>query len=438
MFSRESVIIKDGMKLSFDYVPEKLVGREKQMEMLSLIFRSVIEDGRSETAYITGSVGTGKTSTVRRFCIDMAAYAAKNGIGLDYVHINCRQSNTDSMVMAQCIRHFDDKYPDKGYSAEVMLRDFRSHVMKTKKRFVIVLDEVNSLIRSGDDDLIYQLSRIGEGISGQISVSLILISQEYVLDRIDVASLSTFKRANTVRFDKYTRKQLRDIVSARVDEAMVAGTVTEEAIDAITDMAADVGDARVAIDILDKAARLAEMRPKSVVTADDVAIGEVFLAGLANFMIMEAAGKIFLLILSKLFSAKTLADIEAVSESQRAAFLQVRRDLALVDVGLLLVRNQDHRDVRLLDGLGHRQNLQAVGLRRRLGLRALIEADDDVHAAVLQVQRVGVALAAVADNRHGFLLQKIKIRVLVIISFCHSTLSPRNVLLSCAPHAQGR
>ena len=41
MFSRESVIIKDGAKLSFDYVPGKLVGREKQMEMLSLIFRSV-------------------------------------------------------------------------------------------------------------------------------------------------------------------------------------------------------------------------------------------------------------------------------------------------------------------------------------------------------------------------------------------------------------
>ncbi len=291
MFSRESVIIKDGMKLSFDYVPEKLVGREKQMEMLSLIFRSVIDDGRSETAYITGSVGTGKTSTVRRFCMEMASYAAKNGIGMDYVHINCRQSNTDTMVMAQCIRHFDDKYPDKGYSAEVMLRDFRSHILKTKKRFVIVLDEVNSLIRSGDDDLIYQLSRIGEGINGQLSVSLILISQEYVLDRIDVASLSTFKRANTVRFDKYTRKQLRDIVSARVDEAMVAGTVTEEAIDAIADMSADVGDARMAIDILDKAARLAEMRPKSVVTADDVASVSDMVSSVVNTTRLETLGK---------------------------------------------------------------------------------------------------------------------------------------------------
>lgn len=291
MFSRESVIIKDGKKLSFDYVPDKLIGREKQMEMLSLIFRSVIDDGRSETAYITGSVGTGKTSTVRRFCIDMAAYAAKNNIGLDYVHINCRQNNTDTMVMAQCIRHFDDKYPDKGYSAEVMLRDFRSHILKTKKRFVIVLDEVNTLIRSGDDDLIYQLSRMGEGIGQSISVSLILISQEYVLDRLDVASLSTFKRANTVRFDKYTRKQLRDIVSARVDDAMVAGTVSEEAIDAITDMSADLGDARMAIDILDKAARLAEMRPKSIVTADDVASVSDMVSSVVNVTRLESLGK---------------------------------------------------------------------------------------------------------------------------------------------------
>ena len=291
MFSRESVIIKDGKKLSFDYVPDKLIGREKQMEMLSLIFRSVIDDGRSETAYITGSVGTGKTSTVRRFCIDMAAYAAKNNIGLDYVHINCRQNNTDAMVMAQCIRHFDDKYPDKGYSAEVMLRDFRSHILKTKKRFVIVLDEVNSLIRSGDDDLVYQLSRMGEGIGQSISVSLILISQEYVLDRLDVASLSTFKRANTVRFDKYTRKQLRDIVSARVDDAMVAGTVSEEAIDAITDMSADLGDARMAIDILDKAARLAEMRPKAIITADDVASVSDMVSSVVNVTRLESLGK---------------------------------------------------------------------------------------------------------------------------------------------------
>ena len=292
MFSRETVIIRDGAKLSFDYVPNKLIGREKQMDMLSLIFRSVILDGRSETAYITGSVGTGKTSTVKRFCMEMAKYGLNNNIGVDCIHINCRQTNSDTMVMHACVRHFDDKYPDRGFSAESMLKDFRSHVLRSKKRMVIVLDEVNSLIRSGNDDLIYHLSRMGEEVSGQpLSVSLILISQEYVLDRIDVASLSTFKRANTIRFDKYTRNQLRDIVSARVDEAMVAGTVSDEAIDAIADMSADVGDARMAIDILDKAARLAEMRPRAVVTPDDVAAVSDMVSSVVNHTRLESLGK---------------------------------------------------------------------------------------------------------------------------------------------------
>ncbi len=292
MFSRESVIIKDGKKLSFDYVPEKLIGREKQMSMLSMIFRPVIEDSRSETAYITGSVGTGKTSTVKRFCMDMAEYAAKNGIPLDYIHVNCRQNNTATMVMTQCLRHFDDKYPERGYSAEALVRDFRSQVLKNKKRMVIILDEVNSLIRSGDEDLIYNLSRIGEDLLSQsISVSLILISQEYVIDRLDIASLSSFKRANTIRFDKYTRNQLKDIVEARVEEAMIPGTVSDEAIDSITELAADLGDARMAIEILDKAARYAELRPKAVVSTDDVAAVSDMVSSVVNITRLESLGK---------------------------------------------------------------------------------------------------------------------------------------------------
>ena len=41
---------------------------------------------------------------------------------------------------------------------------------------------------------------------------------------------------------------------------------------------------------------------------------------------------------------------------------------------------------------------QALGLGLRSGLGALVQADDDVAAAVVQVQRVRVALAAVADD----------------------------------------
>lgn len=292
MFGKQTNIIKDGKKLGFDYVPKTIVGREKQISLLSMIFGSVINEGRSETAYMTGSIGTGKTSTAMRFVMDMSEYAFRNNIGLDYIYVNCRQKSTDSAIIYQCLAHFDPKYPEKGFSPQDMLGAFKSHVERSKRRIVIILDEINVLLMRSGTELVYQLSRLSEGTSvNPISVSMILISQEYVLDRLDQASLSSFKRANTIRFEKYTRNQLRDIVEARVKEATVDGTVSDGAIDAIADLAAGDGDARMAIDILDKACRIAEMRTSAVVTADDVRQVSDLVYSVVNQPKLEELGK---------------------------------------------------------------------------------------------------------------------------------------------------
>ena len=55
-------------------------------------------------------------------------------------------------------------------------------------------------------------------------------------------------------------------------------------------------------------------------------------------------------------------DIEAVRKRERAAGLQMRRDLAAVERRLLLIRNEDHRDVRRFHGVRHGEYLQPVFL----------------------------------------------------------------------------
>ncbi|MFA6679709.1 MAG: cell division control protein 6, partial [Candidatus Methanomethylophilaceae archaeon] len=123
----------------------------------------------------------------------------------------------------------------------------------------------------GSIDLIYQLSRFSEeNINVSASVSLILISQEYVLDRLDDASLSTFKRTNAIRFNKYTRDELREIIATRVAEALVTGGMQEDAIDLIADISSEYGDARFAIDLLDKSARIGEEKSDGIVTAEEI------------------------------------------------------------------------------------------------------------------------------------------------------------------------
>ena len=90
MFERASTIIRDGSKLDFDYVPGNLVHRESQMARLETLFRPLAERGRPCTAFLTGSVGTGKTVTAARFRADLTEYMAKAGRPMDSVYINCR------------------------------------------------------------------------------------------------------------------------------------------------------------------------------------------------------------------------------------------------------------------------------------------------------------------------------------------------------------
>ena len=268
---RMSVIIRDGRKLSFDYVPEKLIHREEQMSTLRMLFRPVFEDGRSETAFITGTVGTGKTATVKRFCEDMMRYGTESGKAVEYVIVNCRQRNTESAVVLQILRHFDRGHPDRGFSVPEMMRTVRGIVESKKLRLVVVLDEADVLIKKNAVDIIYRLSRFNEeSVSPSASVSLILIAQEYIVDMIDTASLSTFKRTNTVRFSRYKRDELRDIIKVRSDEALLQGKIRDDAIDLIADISSEYGDARFAIDLLDKSARKAENKELGEITAEDV------------------------------------------------------------------------------------------------------------------------------------------------------------------------
>ncbi|MBM4236941.1 MAG: orc1/cdc6 family replication initiation protein [Euryarchaeota archaeon] len=254
-----SRVFKDVSKLSFDYVPERLVHREAQMEKLWMLFRPVLEGGVSQTAFLIGSVGTGKTAASKRFCLDLVRAAQERGRAMDFIVVNCRQRNTETSVLLRLVSHFDEGYPDRGFSSAEMLSSLKRHLEKRKLHLVVVLDEADILLKKGAGDLVYQLSRFDEEkVGGRASLSLILISQKYVLDLLDPASLSTFRRANAVTFDKYRYGELRDIVTDRVLLAFYPNTVREDSVQLIADISAEWGDARFAIELLERSGMLAD------------------------------------------------------------------------------------------------------------------------------------------------------------------------------------
>src|SRR6266481_793728 len=115
-------------------------------------------------------------------------------------------------------------------------------------------------------------------------------------------------------------------------------------------------------------------------------------------------------------------DVEPVAERQVLALLQAGGDLGAVHVAGELVGDEDHDDVAPRRRFRRRQDAQPRAFcffpRRAVAL----EADDDLDAAVAEVLRVRVPLAAVADHGDLLPLDERRIRVALGIDL-HATFS---------------
>jgi hypothetical protein len=104
-----------------------------------------------------------------------------------------------------------------------------------------------------------------------------------------------------------------------------------------------------------------------------------------------------------------------VSHHEGLALGERPADRFLERLPVHLVRQEDHDDVRHLGGLRHGGDPQPVLLGLRPALRALVEPDDDVQPRVLEVQRVRVALAPIADDGNLLAAEEREVRVLVVV-----------------------
>ena len=108
-----------------------------------------------------------------------------------------------------------------------------------------------------------------------------------------------------------------------------------------------------------------------------------------------------------------------MGKSQGAAALQVGSDFGFVHIGLFFIRDQDHGHISGSYCFCNGLHFQAGGTGHIGGFAAFVQAHHHIDTAFFQVQGMGMALAAVADDGHRFVLQYAPVNVLVIKYFCH-------------------
>jgi len=316
-------VFKNRLALSFDFVPPKLVHRDAQLKRLTTLFRPVAEGNSSQTAFLFGTVGSGKTVTAKRFCIDIKEHSQKSGKAIDFVIVNCRQRNSEAAAILHIINHFQPNFPDRGFSISEMMEILRKDLEKRKLHLVIILDEADVLLRKSGSDIIYRLSRFSEeGMEGRQLVSIILISQRDVFNLLDAASASTFKRSNMVEFGKYSVSELADIARQRAGLALHDGTIDDDSIRLIADASAEFGDARFAIEIIEKAGMLADEERSETISPEHVraAKAEAFNSITESKLVsLEPHLKITLLAISRSLKNKAYTTTGEAEESYRIA-----------------------------------------------------------------------------------------------------------------------
>lgn len=267
------LIIARPEMLDFDYVPETLVAREDIQTELAAKFTTVGTPEGAARAVITGPVGSGKTVLAKTFCRDLRRHlSGKREINV--AHVNCRNASTSMRVAQRILHQFDPGHPDRGLSMGELLLSLRKMLRRTSTHLIVVLDEVDHMLRRSGDELLYQLLRIDEDQEGTGTISLILISQEQVLDVLETAVLSKFGQSNHIRVPPYTVDGLEAIVRQRAELALVPGTWNDGILRLLAERAGDAGDARRVIEYLSSAAERAEFRQdghvEQAITVEDL------------------------------------------------------------------------------------------------------------------------------------------------------------------------
>ncbi|MCL1978484.1 MAG: orc1/cdc6 family replication initiation protein [Candidatus Bathyarchaeota archaeon] len=263
-------LFRDREVLRHDYIPDKLPHREDQIRLLGERVAPVLKDARCSNIFIYGKTGTGKTAVTKYVLSHLEAKAKQYGAQVKFCYINCRMTGSEYRVFASLSQSVGMSIPFTGLSVEEVFDRFRASLDTSRILFIIVLDEVDALIKEKGDAFMYELTRINETLV-KSKVSIIGISNDLRLKEfLDPRVFSSLSEEELV-FRPYDAGELRNILFERSKLSFQEGALTDSALSICSALAAaEHGDARRALDLLRVAGEVAERQEAKNITEEHV------------------------------------------------------------------------------------------------------------------------------------------------------------------------
>ena len=207
-------LFKDREALRHDYLPEKLPHRETQIRLLGEAVSPVLKDARCSNIFIYGNTGTGKTAVTKYVLSHLECKAKECGAPVRVCYVNCRMTGSEYRIFANLSQNVGLLIPFTGLSVGEVFDRFRAGLDASRTLFIVVLDEIDTLIKDRGDSLLYELTRINETLQ-KSKVSIIGISNDLRLKEfLDPRVFSSLSEEEMV-FRPYDASELRNILFER-------------------------------------------------------------------------------------------------------------------------------------------------------------------------------------------------------------------------------
>jgi len=273
---KESLFIEKKV-LQASYTPEELIHRDEEIKQLAKILAPALRTEKPSNVFLYGKTGTGKTVTAQYTAAEITKISKEKNIPIIVVYVNCKLSriaDTEYRVIAQLAREFGKNIPPTGLPTDEVYKIFFQTIDHEKQLIILILDEIDQLVKKVGDEIIYNLTRINTSLKNS-QLSIIGISNDLVFtDHLDPRVKSSLSEEEII-FPPYNAIQLQDILRRRAERAFKKGVINQGVIEKCAAYAArEHGDARRALELLRVAGEVAERNGEQQVTITHIDAAE--------------------------------------------------------------------------------------------------------------------------------------------------------------------
>ncbi|MHA1845713.1 MAG: Cdc6/Cdc18 family protein [Promethearchaeota archaeon] len=250
--------------LETSYVPEELPHRDKEIKKIAELTACALMGDAPSSFLCYGMTGTGKTATVRHVSQKLTLYARDKKPW--WIYVNCNVVSTPYRILAHVYNtiSYRERIPPTGLPKDVIFKQLLGLLDQKVGDSVcfLVLDEIDILSnKKGGNEILYDLTRLNENLD-YCKTSLIGISNKLNFKKyLDPRVLSSLGGECPIVFHPYNANELADILKKRAAIAFYPGTHEEGVIRYCAALAAEEnGDARKALQLLKKAAEIAQRK----------------------------------------------------------------------------------------------------------------------------------------------------------------------------------